>query len=197
MRATPESPRMFQSDFLDFFSRTPWWTVPLVWGPLSTGAVAYGVLGRGVPALGASGVAALALIFWSLAEYGLHRTLFHWRPAAPWGARFHFLLHGVHHDWPEDRYRLVMPPAVNLGLGALVFVGLRAALGPDWSWPAFGGFTLGYMIYDCTHYHLHHGRPRTRYGLRLRAHHMNHHFNHPDRRFGVSSTVWDRVFGTM
>ena len=34
MRATPESPRMFESDFLDFFSRIPFWVVPVIYVPV-------------------------------------------------------------------------------------------------------------------------------------------------------------------
>ena len=49
MRASELSPRMFESDFVDFFSRTPWWTVPLIWVPVSLGLLAWGVWGAGTP----------------------------------------------------------------------------------------------------------------------------------------------------
>jgi len=197
MRATAESPRMFDSDFLDFFSRTPWWTVPTIWGPVSLGCIGYGIAARGLPVASALGTAVLFVFLWTLAEYWLHRTFFHWVPDSKWGHRMHFIVHGVHHDSPNDRYRLVMPPAAAFGLAVVFWSLFRATLGPDWVFPAFGGFVIGYIIYDCTHYAIHHFRPRTRFGKRLRAHHMNHHHNDSERKFGVSSLFWDRVFRTM
>jgi sterol desaturase/sphingolipid hydroxylase (fatty acid hydroxylase superfamily) len=52
------------------------------------------------------------------------------------------------------------------------------------------------MFYDLTHYYLHHFSPRSEYGRRLKKNHMLHHFKDPERRFGVSNMVWDKVFGT-
>lgn len=196
MRATPDSPRMFESDFVDAFSRTHWSVVPVVFGPLVALLFAMGLL-RAEVGLGPSvGLFAAGLLVWSLAEYWLHRTVFHLVPRAPWGERFHFLLHGVHHTWPRDRYRLVMPPAVSISLffafGALFYW----LLGPRWVWPFHAGFSAGYLAYDMTHYFTHHGRAKTRWGAALKRHHMLHHFKTPSARFGVSSPVWDWVFGT-
>lgn len=196
MRASPESPPMFQSEFLDFFTRTPWWVVPLIWLPVAGACFARG-LGAGLGAGVSLAVAALFVLVWSFSEYTLHRFVFHWQPKTSWGPRFHFFLHGVHHDWPNDHYRLVMPPAAAILLALLFFGLFRALLGPAWTWPAFSGFILGYIAYDCTHYALHHARFELTAFKRLRAHHMNHHFNRPDRRFGVSSPLWDHVFGTL
>lgn len=202
--ASPESPRMFESDLVDRFSRVAWWVVPLLYVPIVS--VAVGVaLSLEVP------LPRLLLQFgagwlgWSLAEYWLHRTVFHWVPDRPWGERFHFYLHGVHHQWFKDPYRLVMPPAVSLSVTAVVFAGLYGlglalaeVLDPSWSWGAFAGAAFGYLVYDVTHWYIHHAKPLTRFGLALRAHHNKHHHNpkYADKRFGVSSTLWDHVFGT-
>lgn len=196
LRATPDSPRMFESDFVDFFSRTHWSVVPLLYVPAAAVLFGYGVvrvgLGLGVSlALGVAG-----FMVWSLTEYWLHRTFFHWVPRGRWGERMHFLVHGVHHEWPKDKYRLVMPPAVSVTLFFL-FLGLFSlVLGSRLVWPFHAGFVLGYMTYDVTHYYVHHYNPKTRYGLALKKHHMLHHFKNPKSRFGVSSMVWDVVFGT-
>ena len=203
MRATPESPRMFEQDWLDALSRTPWWTVPLLWLPLSVGSLVGGIVAGGLPVGGALGVAAAGWLLWTLAEYGLHRTFFHWIPNDTWGARMHFLVHGVHHEWHQDPYRLVMPPAVSLLLGVLfgsLFYGGAWLLGQVvWVGPLFGGFTFGYMVYDITHYLLHHRKwSGTRFQA-LKRHHLLHHHSpkHADRKFGVSTTLWDHVFGTF
>lgn len=202
--ASPESPRMFESDLVDRFSRVAWWVVPLIWVPVVGASVAAGWWsGASVPAIAAQ--LAAGWVAWTLAEYWLHREVFHWVPDTAWGERFHFYLHGVHHQWFRDPYRLVMPPAVSLTVGALllgVLLGIGALLSPwldpSWTWGAFAGITWGYLVYDVTHWYIHHARPKTRIGLALRAHHNKHHHNpkYADKRFGVSLTLWDHVFGT-
>lgn len=104
-------------------------------------------------------------------------------------------MHGVHHDWVEDRYRLVMPPAASLGLGVLFFALWYVFLGTA-VFPFFAGHVVGYLCYDMTHYYVHHGKVRGTVFKRLRAHHMNHHHNKEGRKYGVSSTLWDHVFRT-
>jgi dihydroceramide fatty acyl 2-hydroxylase len=195
---------MFENDFFDFFSRTHWLVVPALWLPISAGLCVWAA-SIGVP-FTISAVAWLGgLVLWTFSEYWLHRTFFHWQPPGRWGEQLHFLVHGVHHKWHQDPYRLVMPPAISLVLGA-IFFGLfwAAALGlalvgvpPGWHLGAFSGFVVGYVADDCMHYYLHHFRPKSTYLKRLRAHHMNHHHNDPDAKFGVSSVLWDRVFGTL
>lgn len=204
LRATPESPRMFESDLIDFFSRIPGWVVPVIFIPVTIGFL-YAGHHQGVsPGLIAAQFAA-GWIVWTLMEYWLHRTLFHWVPDAPWGERFHFLLHGVHHQWFQDKYRLVMPPAVSIGLALVVnglLYGAALLLSPwfttSWIFASFAGIAFGYMVYDCTHYYIHHFKPRTAVGLALRAHHNKHHHNpkYQELKFGVSTTLWDHVFGT-
>jgi sterol desaturase/sphingolipid hydroxylase (fatty acid hydroxylase superfamily) len=205
LRASPESPRMFDSDVVDFFSRIPAWVVPLLFVPTVAGFAAWArvVIGVSWPLL-ALHVAA-GWVVWTLMEYWLHRTLFHWVPDAPWGERFHFYLHGVHHQWFTDKYRLVMPPAVSVTLAVVVFSAmwgtgwlLSAWITPSWVHGTFAGIVLGYMVYDLTHYYIHHFKPLTRVGLALRSHHNKHHHNpkYAEKKFGVSTTIWDHVFGT-
>jgi sterol desaturase/sphingolipid hydroxylase (fatty acid hydroxylase superfamily) len=187
---------MFESDFVDGFSRIPWYVVPILYLPVSLGLLIWGVAGVGLPALAALGAFAAGWFAWTFSEYWFHRTVFHWVPGTAWGPRMHFILHGVHHEWHWDAFRLVMPPAVSLILLAIHWALFQALLGPAWMFPVLGGYVFGYMVYDCTHYAIHHVKPRTRVGRRLRAHHMNHHHNDPERRFGVSNTLWDHVFRT-
>lgn len=196
MHATPESPRMFESDLIDSFSRVPWYVVPSIYVPMIVGLFAWGVVGLQVHVGAAVLLFGAGFVVWTLTEYWLHRTLFHWTPATSWGPRFHFILHGVHHDWVNDRYRLVMPPAASLGLGVVFFAIYYALLG-SLSFPFFAGKVAGYLCYDMTHYYVHHGRPTSRRMKQLKAHHMNHHHNKEERKFGVSSTLWDQVFRTM
>ncbi len=190
-----DSPKMFESPLLDRFSRVhP--AMPLVFFvPFIALLAAFGIervgAGRGLLWILGGG------LFWTFAEYWLHRTVFHFEPDHPLGRRLHFIIHGVHHDHPNDRMRLVMPPSASLPLAALFLLLFRYALGPH-HWLAFSaGFLLGYLVYDMTHYHLHHHKPRTRLGKLLREQHMRHHFQDHETGFGVSSPVWDHVFRTV
>ncbi len=186
---------MFESDLVDFFSRTHPAVVPALFLPAIGWALWRGIV-AGVGVLPSVLLFAGGLVVWSLTEYWLHRLFFHWQPDAPWGERMHFLVHGVHHKWPRDKYRLVMPPAVSIAL-YFIFLGIfYAALGGRLVWPFHAGFALGYMSYDLTHYYIHHFNPKSEYGRRLKKHHMLHHFKTPEIRFGVSSVFWDIVFGT-
>ena len=188
------SPPMFDSKLLDAFSRVhP--TVPVViFLPAIVALGAWGLSRVNVLATLALVVAGYAL--WTLFEYWLHRIVFHFEPENGFGARLHWIIHGVHHDHPNDPMRLVMPPAVSVPLAAVVFGVLYLIFGSHYA-PALGaGFFAGYLAYDLTHYYLHHFRPRGPLGRMLRERHMRHHFQDDTRGFGISAPYWDEVFGT-
>jgi dihydroceramide fatty acyl 2-hydroxylase len=196
-RESPESPRIFQSDIADLFSRTHWATVPAMFVPLCTAMLVIGLTWGATAWYAAIPLWIAGFVCWTLAEYWLHRTFFHWEPEGAWGATMHFFVHGVHHKWPNDQYRLVMPPPVNLGLLFGLVGPITLLVAPSWGWAWLSGFCAGYMVYDVTHYYIHHGKPTLPFYKRLKAHHLNHHHTNGDRKFGVSFMIWDAVFGTM
>src|SRR4029077_2644745 len=146
--------------------------------------------------LAAVGLAAGGYALWTLFEYWLHRLLFHFEPEQGLGARLHWIIHGVHHDHPNDPLRLVMPPAVSVPRGGLWVALLDVILGSRYAPGVGAGFFAGYLAYDLTHYYLHHFRPRGPLGRMLRERHMRHHFQDETRGFGISAPYWDEVFGT-
>ena len=188
------SPRMFRSNTLDFLSRVHPSVPVIIFGPLIVG-MAIWALDR-VTVLGLVGLVVGGYALWTLLEYWLHRIVFHFEPERGIGARFHWIIHGVHHDHPNDPMRLVMPPAVSVPLAGffflIFFLVLGSGLGPGVS----AGFFVGYLAYDMTHYYVHHGQPRSRLARTLRERHMRHHFQDDTRGFGVSAPYWDNVFGT-
>jgi len=191
-----DSPPLFESRFLDFFSRIHPAIPAVVFVPVVIGGI-WLAIDRGVGV----GVAALLMLagiaIWTLTEYWHHRLLFHWEPKFRGGDRIHFIIHGVHHDHPNDAMRLVMPPAVSIPLAALFLAAFVLVFGAPEAFPIFSGFITGYLTYDYTHYHVHHHTPKTALGKRLRAQHMRHHFQDHRYGFGVSSPVWDLVFNTL
>lgn len=135
-------------------------------------------------------------VFWTLCEYWGHRAVFHFEPDNGLGARLHWMIHGVHHDHPNDPLRLVLPPAFSLPLAAGFLTLFLEVLGTARGFAACAGFFAGYLLYDMTHFALHHSRPKSRLGKLLRELHMRHHFEDDERGFGVSAPWWDVVFGT-
>ena len=106
------------------------------------------------------------------------------------------MIHGVHHDHPNDPRRLVLPPAFSIPLAAIFLALFVLTLGTPLAWGVCGGFFLGYLGYDMLHFALHHSRPRGRVGRRLHELHMRHHFEDHERGFGVSAPWWDVIFRT-
>ena len=158
--ALKASPRMFESDLLDRLSRVHPMVPLLIFVPAI--AVLFVVGARGEPTTGqVVGLVLAGYVFWTLTEYWMHRLIFHFEPEEGLGARLHWIIHGVHHDHPNDPLRLVMPPSVSVPL-ALGFYGLFVlVLGTPWANIFAAGFLAGYLVYDMTHYHVHHHRPRT------------------------------------
>jgi sterol desaturase/sphingolipid hydroxylase (fatty acid hydroxylase superfamily) len=188
------SPPMFESKVLDALSRVHPAVPILIFGPAIALLFAWSLEQVSLLTTVAIGIGGYAL--WTLFEYWLHRLVFHFEPEDGLGARLHWIIHGVHHDHPNDPLRLVMPPAVSIPLGAAVFGILYLALGEQYAPGVAAGFFAGYLAYDMTHYYLHHFRPRGRLGRMLRERHMRHHFQDDTRGFGISAPYWDDVFRT-
>src|SRR3954468_20510660 len=189
------SPPMFENALLNRLSRVhP--AVPVVIFLPAIAVLLGFAIDRGVSGLGIVGLFVGGYFFWTLSEYWIHRVVFHFEPEGGIGARLNWMIHGVHHDHPNDPLRLVMPPSASIPL-ALLFCGVFwVVLGDTYWMPFAAGFIAGYLAYDMIHYHVHHHRPRTRLGRFLRESHMRHHFQDDERGFGVSAPYWDHVFGT-
>jgi dihydroceramide fatty acyl 2-hydroxylase len=188
------SPPMFESRLLDRFTRVHPVVPLLIYVPLVVVMLVLAVERDGPWDM--IGLALSGYVLWTLFEYWLHRVVFHFEPDRGIGARMHWMIHGVHHDHPNDPMRLVMPPAASVPLALLVSAALFAALGRMHAPAVVGGFFIGYVVYDEMHYALHHHTPRSRLGKHLRELHMRHHFQDDDRGFGISAPYWDLVFRT-
>ncbi|KAI5927901.1 hypothetical protein F4810DRAFT_645796 [Camillea tinctor] len=186
-------------NFLEPLSLTPWWVVPMVWLP----PVAYGtyLASEGFESSTTLAAAFLSGIFlWTIIEYILHRFLFHldyYLPDNRVGITLHFLLHGVHHYLPMDKYRLVMPPTLFVVLATPFWKLAHAIFYFNWylGTAVFCGGIFGYICYDLTHYFLHHQNLPLWY-KGLKRYHLAHHFLDYELGFGVTSRFWDVIFNT-
>jgi sterol desaturase/sphingolipid hydroxylase (fatty acid hydroxylase superfamily) len=194
--ALDASPRLFESDILDKLSRVHHLTPVIVYGPIILFLLFYSLSLQGI------GEVTLGLFLgymgWTLTEYFGHRYLFHTVFPLPFGLgpRFQFLIHGVHHIYPSDPLRLVMPPLLSAPIMLIAFAIIRTLFGPTFAWPVLAGFMIGYEVYDAVHYWTHHGQPKSDFGRLVRRLHMLHHFRDAAKGFGVHAFWLDYVFGT-
>jgi sterol desaturase/sphingolipid hydroxylase (fatty acid hydroxylase superfamily) len=188
------SPPLLPWPMLDRFTRVHPAVPALLYGPVIVLLGAYALTELTV--LETFGWAVLGYGLWTLTEYWLHRIVFHFEPEEGLGAKLHWLIHGVHHEHPNDPNRLVMPPSASIPLAAIFLLAFRLIFGaPTWL-AVSAGFLLGYVVYDTMHWYLHHRIPRSKLGKRLRELHLRHHFQDDTRGFGISAPYWDRVFHT-
>lgn len=188
-----ESVRMFRSDFMELFTKVHF-TIPLILYLPVVGYSCYRTLSsEQIGWMSGAGLFLAGIFAWTITEYVMHRYVFHFHPKAKWAQRLHFIMHGVHHDYPNDSMRLVLPPAVSIPLALFFYFTFRALLGEELVFPFFAGFVLGYLFYDMLHYSVHHVNSNNKIFVALKTHHLKHHFKDPDKGFGVSSPLWDLV----
>ncbi len=191
-----ETVRMFKSDFFEALSKVHF-TVPLyIYVP-----VIIFFLYKSIGQFHLSFINIVVYILfgafiWTITEYTLHRFIFHFPAKSEFGKKIHFIFHGVHHDYPSDSKRLVMPPSVSIPLALLFYYLFNAILGEILVAPFFIGFIFGYLVYDLSHYAIHHYNMHSKLLLAIKNHHMRHHFQDSEKGFGVSSPLWDKIIGT-
>jgi len=195
----PPEAIIFDTPFLEFFTKTSWYMIPIIWVPfvlyLIHMAYVYDMLT--IPQIIYSFF--IGLIIWSLMEYFLHRFVFHIDENLPnnkIAIFLHYTLHGIHHAFPMDEHRLVFPPILATILIKLFYMLFRL-LFDEFGAGFFAGTITGYICYDLTHYFLHHITPSSKYFKFLKKYHIMHHYKDPELGFGVSQHFWDWVFDTM
>jgi sterol desaturase/sphingolipid hydroxylase (fatty acid hydroxylase superfamily) len=188
--------RLFRSDYLEFLTKTH----PLViWGmylPVIGFLLYYSHTGFGYSVLTVILVFFSGMFFWTFFEYIAHRFIFHLISDNPRMQRFSYVLHGNHHHFPRDRQRLFMPPVPSIVISSAIF-GIMYLLSGTGAFMFFPGFILGYQMYGTMHYAIHAWNPPFKWMKPLWRNHHLHHYKNEHNGFGVSTTIWDHVFGTM
>ena len=188
--------RVFRSEFMESLTHVHPIVPLLVWSPLVVFLLWRSVAEHRIPASEIAGLAVLALLIWTVFEYCVHRFLFHAKAERRITRFIVYLLHGIHHDAPRDRTRLVMPPVPAALFLAILWPLFGLFIPSPWIEPFMAFFLAWYLSYDYIHYATHHLPVRNRLARYIKRHHMEHHYKRSDRHFGVSSPLWDWVFRT-
>jgi sterol desaturase/sphingolipid hydroxylase (fatty acid hydroxylase superfamily) len=134
--------------------------------------------------------------FWTFFEYIMHRFIFHLVAQSDRARKIVYVMHGNHHEYPRDRERLFMPPVPSIILACGIFYLMYLIMG-QFVFMFFPGFIFGYLMYGTMHYAIHAWNPPFKWLKPLWRNHHLHHYKNDRQGFGVSTTLWDRVFGTM
>jgi len=187
-------PRMFDQAFLEWFTKVSPVELPLFYVPAAIWVFWHG-LTLGLSVSTSSGLFVAGIFLWTLLEYVIHRFSFHFTPRGRISAVVAYLIHGVHHAYPEDHRRWVTPLTLSVPIAVALYFAFRVVLGTYVN-PVGAGVAIGYLAYDLTHYFIHSRPGKSKISKFLRTYHMQHHYATPERRYGVSTPFWDYVFRT-
>ena len=187
-----ESIKLFKSNLFNSLSKVHY-TVPLYIFIPAIFFIAYKSFSYGISITDFALYFIGGLIIWTITEYVLHRFVFHYHPTSEFGKKIHFIFHGVHHDYPRDKKRLVMPPSASIPLATLFYFLFSLFLEKQFLFAFFPGFLLGYLVYDMMHYAMHHHNFKHPVLKKIKQHHMLHHYQDASKGYGVSSSLWDKI----
>lgn len=190
-----ESIRLFKNPLLESLTHVHPIIPLLLWTPV-VGHLYWLSIKTDLSFISIIAYSAAGFITWTLMEYLIHRFFFHFNAKTKAGQYIVYLFHGIHHDSPMDKTRLVMPPAPGILLAGALFIFFKTAMGAPIVYPFFAGFLIAYLCYDYIHYAIHHFNLKSSIGKKLRRHHLIHHV-HDDKMFGVSSPLWDVIFRSL
>jgi sterol desaturase/sphingolipid hydroxylase (fatty acid hydroxylase superfamily) len=162
----------------------------------SAGLLYYALTYSQLPILLIGALFIVGLLLFTLVEYLVHRYVFHMEPNSPRKAKMQYTIHGVHHEYPKDKTRLAMPPLMS-ALLALFLLWLTTSLMGEYAYAFLPGFVMGYSGYLFVHYITHAYPPPDNLFRILWVNHSVHHYKSQNKAFGVSSPLWDYVFGTL
>lgn len=188
--------QLFKNPFLELLTKGH---PALSWGihvPILMYCFYYGYMNYNMSVITMLGVFVFALFFWTFFEYIAHRYIFHLISEKESMQKFAYIMHGNHHHYPKDKTRLFMPPIPSLIIAAALF-GIQYMVLGKYAFAFYPGFILGWLMYASMHYLIHAIEPPFKFLQPLWRNHHLHHYRNDNLGFGVSNTLWDKVFGTM
>ena len=191
------SKKLFENKILEKLTRTHI-AIPISFFIIYSGALLYYSIASigSLSALETTGIFFAGFFVFTLVEYVMHRYLFHIGTSTKKREKLQYTLHGVHHEYPKDKERLAMPPVMSITIATTLLFIFKLILG-DLVFAFLPGFLVGYASYLAMHYILHTFKaPKGIFNF-LWANHAVHHYKDQTKAYGVSSPLWDYVFGTM
>lgn len=145
----------------------------------------------------AAALVCAGLLVWGLVEYSIHRWVLHHETSIEDAQLHGNRVHLAHHANPHALDRLNVQLSESLPICAVYCLLAWAATG---SWRSmtflYDGLMLGYFFYEYLDYQAHHGAARGPVVRYFRRYHLLHHHCDAEARFGVTSPLFDLVFGT-
>ncbi len=193
--------KLFKNQYLEYMTKTHPLVIWAIYTPIIIFMLYYSLVVLAIPLIPIAIVFFSGMFFWTFFEYIMHRFAFHFIAESERAMKIVYIIHGNHHEYPRDRERLFMPPVPSLILASVIFsimYFLAQAMGVKENvFSFFPGFMLGYLIYGSMHYAIHAWNPPYKWMKPLWRNHHLHHYKNEHQGFGVSTTLWDRLFGTM
>jgi len=193
--------RLFKSQYLEYLTKTHPLVIWTMYIPMIFYMLYHSSARLEVPVGMILMMFLAGMFFWSFFEYIIHRFAFHFMAESERATKIVYLIHGNHHQYPRDKQRLFMPPVPSIILATGVFsfmyffaflFGITAGV-----FAFFAGFMLGYLMYGTMHFAIHAWNPPFKWMKPLWRNHHLHHYKEQGKGYGVSSTLWDHIFGTM
>ncbi|MCU0391720.1 MAG: sterol desaturase family protein [Thermoflexibacter sp.] len=188
--------QLFQNPLLEKFTRTHI-AVPIgIFAAFAMGLMYYGIAIKHLHFAFITILFSVGVLAFSLVEYLVHRYIFHMITDTQTKENIQYKFHGVHHEYPKDKDRLAMPPILSATIIWVLF-GIFYLIMSDAAFGFTAGFAVGYGGYLGVHYMVHAFPPPKNIFRVLWVNHGIHHYKDDDVAFGVSSPLWDWVFGTL
>lgn len=188
--------KTFKSPIVEFLSRTPVYQPVTLFNVVAAWFLYLSFSYFNLPVLQSIGLFFGGWLFFSLLEYCMHRYVFHMSVHTKTRETVQYNAHGIHHEYPKDKETLAMPLVFSITLG-FAFIGVFYLILGAWAFPLVAGIFVGYALYLLMHYLVHAMPPPNNFLKSLWENHAVHHYKDDDVVFGVSSQLWDRIFGTM
>lgn len=190
------SPALFENKWLDMLTRTHI-AVPVgLFFLYAAGLIYWTTRVTELSALQITGLFFTGWFVFTFVEYIVHRRVYHMPATTERQKKISYTMHGIHHDYPKDKARLAMPPLMSVLIGTILLLIFKLIL-DQYSFSFLAGFMVGYACYLLVHYSVHIFRPPNNVFKALWTNHAIHHYGDEDILYGVSSPIWDHVFGTL
>lgn len=188
--------QLFKNPVLEKLTRTHISVPLIIFSIYSIGLLVWSVQNTSLSVGTTVGMFFLGILAFTWVEYMMHRYVFHMKTYSEFRAKLQYTIHGVHHEFPKDKDRLAMPPLLSVTIATILLLLFRLVMG-DFAFAFLPGFLVGYAAYLAIHYMVHAFPPPKNVFKALWVNHGIHHYKDGDLIFGVSSPLWDYIYGTM